>query len=103
MKAKEYFEKYHEAIWAEAQANGAPEDGPTAMMYADFAMEIKDIIKQRNIQFDRAIPGIVRELNQKWNAVANMFEKKYGASPIARDGFAKAIKKQLNSIESGEK
>jgi hypothetical protein len=57
---------------------------------------MKEIMKTRNVQFDRGVMGIIREQNDKWNALRNLFIKKYGASPITHDGFAIAIKKDLD-------
>ena len=96
MKAKEYFEKYDEDIWQEAHDPQVKTDGPMAKMFIDFSSEIKDIIKQRNIKSDRAVLALIEELNQKWNAVVRLFEKKYGVSPIKKDGFSIAYRKELD-------
>ena len=99
MKAKEYFQKYDEPIWKEAHDPAIHTDGPTAKLYIDFALEMREIIKTRNVQFDRGVFSIIREQNDKWNAICNMFIKKYGVSPISHDGFATAIKKDLGIPE----
>ena len=99
MKAKEYFQKYDKPIWEEAHDPAIHTDGPTAKLYIDFALEMKEIMKVRNVQFDRGVFSIIREQNDKWNAIRSMFIKKYGVSPISHDGFATAIKKDLGIPE----
>ncbi len=95
MKAKEYFAKYDDAIWEEAHDPVIRTDGPMAQLLIDFSGEMKYLIEHRNIKYDRAIPALIEELNQKWNAVAGLFEKKYGMSPIKRKGFSKVMRKEL--------
>lgn len=99
MKAKEYFEKYGEGIMEEARSPEIVTDGPMAKMYISFHIEARDMIKQRNVKTDNGLFGIVREMNDKWNAVANLFIKKYGVSPIKRDGFKIGWMQQLNLSE----
>ena len=101
MKAKEYFEKYDEAIWQEAHEPEVRIDGAMAKMLIDFTSEMSGIIKARNIKTDQGLFGLIEELNVKWNAVVNLFTKKHGASPIRRDGFKIAIKKELGIISEG--
>lgn len=95
MKAKEYFAKYDDAIWEEAHDPVMRTDGPMAQMFIDFSVEMKDLIEQRNIKSDRAVPALIEELNQKWNAVVGLFEKKYGMSPIKRNAFSTVYRKEI--------
>ena len=98
MKAKEYFEKYEEGIMDEALETGIHRDGPAAKMLIEFMSEMKQIIEKRHVQFDRGLIPIIREQNQKWNAVVNLFTKKYGDSPIRRDGFYKAMRTEIPEL-----
>lgn len=92
MKAKEYFEKYNEKIMEESETpNMDHSNGPAAQMYYDFVGELKELIRIRNVRYDRGAFSSIREINQKWNAVVNLFEQKYGRSPIKRDGFEKQV------------
>lgn len=34
-----------------------------------------------------AVIAVLKELNQKWNAICCMYEKKYGVSPLNYDAF----------------
>ena len=92
MKAKEYFEKYDDDIWKEAHDPAVITDGAFAKLFIDFCTETKLLAEQRKAKSDQSILAIIREQNQKWNAVSNLFEKKYGVSPLNRDGFEIAIK-----------
>lgn len=98
MKAKEYFEKYNEAIYKEAQENSVTQDGPMAQMFIAFASEMKQIIKQRRVATDKGALSVINEQNQKWNAVTNLFIQKYGVSPIQRNGFYLGMKTQLEGV-----
>lgn len=81
MKAKDYFAKYEEKIL----------HGDTQQIYELFmemAKEAKQIMSDRHCTSNAAAVGVVREMNDRWNAIVGMFEKKYdGLSPIKRDGY----------------
>lgn len=81
MKAKEYFDKYEEKIL----------HGDTQQIYELFmemVQESKKIMHERHCKTDSAVVGVVREMNDRWNSIVGMFEKKYdGLSPIKRDGY----------------
>ena len=98
MKAKEYFEKYEDGIMEEAKEPGIRGDGPAAKMLIEFTKEMQQILKDRHVQFDRGVVPVMREQNQKWNAVVNLFEKKYGDSPIRRDGFYRAMRTEIPEL-----
>lgn len=96
MKAKEYFRKYDEAVWAEAHDPEIHTDGPMAKMFIEFTIEMKEILNKRNVKFDKGVWGVIRDQNEKWNAVMNLFIKKYGETPITRDGFKTGIMQELD-------
>lgn len=102
MKAKEYFEKFGEDVWKEAQEPEFRNDGSFAKIYIAFFSEMKQLMETRNVKLDRAIPRLIDEQNQKWNAVCNLFEKKYGVSPLQRDGFRTAVNRQLYGTMAAE-
>ena len=83
MKAKEYYAKIKEqnSQTAEEMANviGDVVDG--------LNNEAKELIKKRHITRDDGCRAIIRELNNKWNAIVTLFEKDYGVSPIKRNRF----------------
>lgn len=36
---------------------------------------------------NEAVIAVLKEINQKWNAICRMYEKKYGVSPLNYDAF----------------
>lgn len=81
MKAQEYFNKYFAELpktIEEAKANAQN-------MLVDFSGEVELLLKQRNIKTDDGAVGVIRELNEKWNSVANKVEKKYGKKILKRN------------------
>jgi len=91
MKASDYFEKYSPKLqtWSLDDQKLPPflNDHDLYTLIMDFNHETQDIIKTRHIQFDRAMPALLKEQNDKWNALCRLFEKKSGGSPIRLDGF----------------
>ena len=87
MKAKEYFAKYEQSIMGERSETDAD---PVYGMYCDFANEYQNICDARRVAKEDAQAATLREVNQKWEAVVNLFTKKYGEkNPIAADYFKK--------------
>lgn len=95
MKAKDYFKKYDHDIWTEWHDPEVHRDGPMAKLYIEMSSELKDIMDVRHVNSDRGMIGVLREQNQKWNAIRNLFERKYGESPIQRNGFYMSWKDEL--------
>ena len=83
MKAKEYYEQIiaKNPQTADEMANAVGE------VVEGLHQEAKDMIKQRKIKRGDALRAVIRELNDKWNAIAGLFEKKQGVSPIRRNAF----------------
>lgn len=80
MKSQEYFEKYFENAKSieEIAQNGNS-------MFQDMLKEIDEIKKQRKVKTFDGTVGIVRELNDKWNAVAGKVERKFSEKVIKRN------------------
>ena len=89
MKAKEYYAKIKEqnpqTAKELANAIGDVVDG--------LNNEAKELIKKRHVTRDDGCRAIIRELNNKWNAIATLFEKDYGMSPISRNRFFSRLRK----------
>lgn len=104
MKAKEYFEKYAESVWEDFQQDEFRGDGPIAKMFIEFMVETKDICEKRGAKTNRALISVIDEQNKKWNALANLFVKKYGQSPIKHDGYLNGAESELGvSLKKGGK
>lgn len=84
MKAKEYFEKYDELIIKD-QIAGSVEN--TKKLIIELSDEVKDICEARHVKYDAAVVSVLKEQNQKWNAICSLYEKKYGVSPLYRNTF----------------
>lgn len=104
MKAKEYFEKYAESVWEDFQQDEFRGDGPIAKMFIEFMVETEDICEKRGVKINRALISVVDERNKKWNALASLFIKKYGQSPIKHDGYLNGAESELGvSLKKDEK
>lgn len=84
MKAKDYFTKYEKAL-----ASADPDECSTAIadMLNKMNSEVQNLLKVRHVKTDAGTFPIFKEMNQKWNAIVRLFENKYGATPIVKDGF----------------
>lgn len=84
MKAKEYFDAYGEKIYKELITNEYTSLDDLRILMLD---DLSVLLEKRNAKTNDAIRAIVNELNQKWNSLATMFEKKYLRTVLKRDGF----------------
>lgn len=84
MKAKEYYVKYHDQLLSEDDQNSL--EAISSLIY-DLSVELKSLCEIRNAKTDNAARSIVRELNDKYNAIVALFEAKDGGSPIRPNGF----------------
>lgn len=84
MKAKDYFAKYEQAL---ASANYDECSTAIAEMLNEMNSEVQNLLEVRHVKTDAGTFPIFKEMNQKWNAIVRLFEKKYGATPIVKDGF----------------
>ena len=84
MKAKDYFAKYEQAL-----VSSDAEECSTAItdMLNEMNSEVQNLLKVRHVKTDAGTFPIFKEMNQKWNAIVRLLEKKYGATPIIKDGF----------------
>lgn len=67
MKAKEYYRKYGEDLHNPEKQKKALEN-----LINDFIDEANELLKKRNVKFDRGLTAIIKELNIKWNVLARM-------------------------------
>jgi hypothetical protein len=95
MKAKQYFEKYGELIM-DNHKNGSIHY--IKKLLADMSVEARTLCEKRNAQCDSAAVATFKEMNQRWNTLCSMFEKRYGSSPIKRNGFMEYWKKAMPEL-----
>ena len=99
MKAKEYFEKFEPVFYPMGKL---PKEIPTNDQIFEllmaFSKEFEVICKERKIKSDKASTAVIRELNQKWNALIKLFIKKYKWSPVREDAFINYWEKELGGL-----
>ena len=84
MKATEYYEKYKDKLTSRKEEVAIE---AIKELLANFNQEARGLISKRHIRTTPALISILKELNNKWNALVRCFEKDYGGTPIKRDGF----------------
>ena len=95
MKAKEYFAKYEESL---ISLDGAVVNKACSDLAIELMSEYKVIEKQRNIKTVQAFCGALKELNTKYIAICNLFEKKYGVPVLKYDGFRNVIEQDFPQL-----
>lgn len=89
MKAKEYYTKYKNMLTSN-------EEHLVTIAARDFLNElIGDTVstaKSRKVVRPSALAAVVKETNQKYNAVSDMFKKEFGDSPLRHNGFLNYFK-----------
>lgn len=96
MKAKEYYAKYKEQITSSDDKTSLQAVGDLVL---DLSMETKDLIQKRHVQSDCARVAVLREMNDKYNAICNLFEREYGVTPIKPNGFMLYWKRKMPELE----
>lgn len=96
MKAKEYYEKFKGL--AEAEDTEAGEICWSILMA--FSDDMLEVCKVRNVKRNEAVVGVIKEQNQKWNAMIHIFEKKHGECMLAPNGFLHFWMKKLELKET---
>lgn len=84
MKAQDYYEKYKELVHWHPDYEIKRMINDMVIEYADEAVQIG---MDRHVKRSDAFMSIIKEQNQKWNAMCRIFDKIHGFSPVKRDGF----------------
>jgi trehalose-6-phosphatase len=90
MKAKEYYEKYKESLNSNNTNNMAK---TLANIMKDLRVEYGKIIILRKAQKDSAKLSIIKELNQKWNAIMRLSTNK--VINYMQDEFQKTLEERF--------
>lgn len=95
MKAKEYFKKYSSPVqYAILEKSDEELKNLAGKLLQEFISDMNDIMKARNIKCDSGTVSVIKELNQKWNALCGLFEK--NETPwIKRNGFVEFMKMEI--------
>lgn len=118
MKAKEIYAKYRSALFEvpdgrEMKIKSSDRivhipkkddeyDELLQQLWRELVDELNALLKQRKVNTDKAFIGAVNEINDKYNAVVNMFERDFGRSPILRNGFKTELLRMVNENLGGK-
>lgn len=83
-KAKLYYNEYKDLI---TSTDDDVSIKAISDLYNCLLDETKELITKRKAKTNSVTVAIIKEENDKWNAICRMFEKDFGMSPIAKDGF----------------
>lgn len=115
MKARDYYEKYHKKIMLDsceinkiAEEAGSKEaaveeinkrirSGMAELLDA-MNQEVKELCEKRKCKFDSAVASVIKEMNDKWNALIPLFEQGHGECFLERNGYAKFWIKRLPGL-----
>lgn len=86
MKAIEYFDKY-DRFFTDKTVSEENTRKALSGLLSEMSDEALKLIETRHAKVDIGVAAVLKEKNQQWNAIVHMFEKKYGVSPLKRDGF----------------
>ena len=93
-KAKEYYDKYRIRLIDVGTRNRS-----VHALIIEFNEEALDLMSMRNVRFDMGVYPIIKELNDKWNAIARLFQREYGTSPIAENGYRRLWLRKMPELK----
>lgn len=124
MKAKEYYEKHKFALLNPERGMTSSESYLTneeyelrqkyrhdqhksdiSAIFIEFLKDGQELQKRRNIASPEALDAIIRELNQKWNSLCDLFQRNDGVRALPRDYFVdeyKRLEKEIRERKSQE-
>ena len=85
MKAKEYLAKFDADCWDTDEKTAAYN------LILEFMEELPSLLKMRNAKSNGATKAIIRELNQKWNAMCRLDKE----NRFKRNGFIIFLKARI--------
>ena len=95
MKAKDYYQKYHDGILSADENVG---NEATANFIYDLIHEVSTLMKDRKASTAAALVGIAKEVDQKYLAVLDLFEKRDGIRPLFDFGFMTMLQRVAPEI-----
>ena len=100
MKAKEYMEQFEPIFYPMGKLpKELPSNESVFQLFMAFSDEFEVICDSRKITEDKAATAVIKELNQKWNALHKLFIKKYKWSPMIEDAFITFWEKELGGLK----
>lgn len=96
MKAKEYYEKYQSVIVVGLK--GKKVDKIQALV-AELYNETIQLIGNSKSHADSAVVGICKQQCQKFDRIAELFERDYGRRILKKGGFNTTLMKRIPELE----
>lgn len=100
MKAKEYYEKYAAELLS-GDYDTVKQAGEK--LIRDFMDEVSSISEQRKISRPESAVDVIKELNQKWNALRSLFIKLDRKPVLAENGFRDIMQDQIDKLVALQK
>ena len=95
MKAKEYYEKYAAELLSEDH-DTVKQAGEK--LTREFMDEVSAISEKRKVSRPESLVDIIKELNQKWNALGSLFIKRDRRPVLAENGFMEIMQDQITKL-----
>lgn len=96
MKAKEYYEKYQGIIVADLKGKKVEK---IQKLVAELYNETIQLIGNSKSHADSAVIGICKQQCQKFDRIAELFERDYGRRILKKGGFNTTLMKRIPELE----
>lgn len=96
MKAKEYYEKYQGLIFIELKSKKVDK---ILELVAELYNETIQLIENSKSHADSAVIGICKQQCQKFDRIAELFERDYGHRILKKGGFNTTLMKRIPELE----
>lgn len=96
MKAKEYYEKYRGIIVADLKGKKVEK---IQELVAELYNETIQLIGNSKSHADSAVIGICKQQCQKFDRIAELFERDYGRRILKKGGFNTTLMKRIPELE----
>lgn len=96
MKAKEYYEKYQSVIVVGLKGKKVDK---IQELVAELYNETIQLIANSKSHADSAVIGICKQQCQKFNRIAELFERDYGRRILKKGGFNTTLMKRIPELE----
>lgn len=72
-------------------------------MFIEFVGEVEKIIKERGVKTDRAAVSVLKEVNQKWNALCELYKSEYKQDVLKRNAIWNYFYEKMPEIRQFQK
>ena len=96
MKAKEYYEKYQSVIVVGLKGKKVDK---IQELVAELYNETIQLIANSKSHADSAVVGICKQQCQKFDRIAELFERDYGRRILKKGGFNTTLMKRIPDLE----